>query len=553
MASQAFLLGASITVAAIWLTVTFIRYLLSTQRPKDFPPGPPTFPGLGNLHQIPLKLPFIKFQEWSKTYGDIVGLKLGSNNLIVLHNPEHMHELFEKRSAIYSGRPYAYIPVEHVYQEHKDKHIINLQNTPYLRKWRANVAYLVSTAGIRQNMPIQEATAATLVNKLLQQPSSPSDCFDHFKYWALATPLLAISGQRLEDHGKTFTDRFCTAQQKWVEILEPGTAPLATFFPPLRWVPERFSGWKKKARYVREYMIDEYFSLVESAKKFCISPDNGGKPKGKSGYDTGRFRCVLTRILEEVAERKGKGQENQLLSTDAEIAYVGGGLLDAAVDTTLATFTSLIMFMAAYPEVQAKACEEIHRVSPDKPPGANVAGQLPYVQACVTEIIRLRPPVPSGLSHLAERDDVFMGYKIPKGTSVLANAWAIHQNTDDFDHPEEFRPERYLQNPVGIKPDAKNSFERRRPTYTFGAGRRVCPGTQFAENAVAMAISKVLWAFKIVAPEPLDLSLETGFHSGLVTTPNPFKVDFVLHDEARKESVVLDHKETSAALEQIGI
>ena len=96
-------------------------------------------------------------------------------------------------------------------------------------------------------------------------------------------------------------------------------------------------------------------------------------------------------------------------------------------------------------------------------------------------------------------------------------------------------PERYLAHPAGLK-DGVDAARGQRPTYTFGAGRRICPGEQFAENSVLVALSKVLWTFNIIAPEPLDISVETGFHTGLVLSPNPFKVDFVVRDETKKEA-----------------
>jgi hypothetical protein len=74
---------------------------------------------------------------------------------------------------------------------------------------------------------------------------------DHIKHWALATPLLAITGQRLEDRGKAFADRFFDAQEKWLELLEPGNTPPVDIFPFLRWIPEKLADWKTKARTVR--------------------------------------------------------------------------------------------------------------------------------------------------------------------------------------------------------------------------------------------------------------------------------------------------------------
>jgi hypothetical protein len=47
---------------AVALVVGFVlvRYYLASRRPKNFPPGPPTVPFLGNLTQVPPSKAFLK-------------------------------------------------------------------------------------------------------------------------------------------------------------------------------------------------------------------------------------------------------------------------------------------------------------------------------------------------------------------------------------------------------------------------------------------------------------------------------------------------------------
>lgn len=370
--------------AAIFLAAAVVaKYLLSTRRPRDFPPGPPTILGLGNLHQIPLQQPFRQFQAWAETYGDILGLKVGPMNVVVLRNPVHVREVLEKRGASYAGRPYSYIPSEHVFAEHADKHILNLQHDAFLRRWRTAVNHLLATAGVKQCLPILNATAVTLAHSLLDNDNDEDkDPLSHVRHWALATPLLAITGQRLEDRGPGFAARFFDAQHKWLELLEPGNAPPVDFFPFLRWVPEVFADWKTKAREVREYMLDEYFGYLQTAKGLRYGTDE--EASSSSGGLKG-FRPLLTKVLEDGGPEPTEKSQGKSF-TDAEIAYMGGGLLDAAVDTTLASILSFIMFMASYPDVQAQAFEELDQQCPGKVPSAEDLEKLPYLRACLLEV-----------------------------------------------------------------------------------------------------------------------------------------------------------------------
>lgn len=78
-------------------------------RPKDFPPGPPTLPIIGNLHQIPSEKRHLQFEKWAREYGPVFSLMLGTKVMIVLNSDTAIKELVDRRGAIYSSRPDAYI------------------------------------------------------------------------------------------------------------------------------------------------------------------------------------------------------------------------------------------------------------------------------------------------------------------------------------------------------------------------------------------------------------------------------------------------------------
>ncbi|KAK4168214.1 cytochrome P450 [Cladorrhinum sp. PSN259] len=199
--------------------------------------------------------------------------------------------------------------------------------------------------------------------------------------------------------------------------------------------------------------------------------------------------------------------------SEKDIQFVAGGVLDGAADTSVFTaFHFLTQALAAHPHVQRRAQEEIdavlgHKSVPEE--GKIDMLKLPYLAACVTEILRWWPTSASGSPRVCLADQVILGHRIPKGSIVIMNIWALSHDPDEYDRRDHFEPERFLRNPWGTKHSRANQDSDsswRKPIYAFGAGRRECPGQQYGLEALHVAFELVLWAYDIVADQELDLS-----------------------------------------------
>jgi cytochrome P450 len=101
-------------------------------------------------------------------------------------------------------------------------------------------------------------------------------------------------------------------------------------------------------------------------------------------------------------------------------------LLEAGSDTTASTLYAFILACIVWPEVQQRAREEIDRVvGPDRLPTYDDYVNMPYIRCCIKESLRWMPTVVLGVPHAALQDDVYMGYKIPKGTMIINNVWYV--------------------------------------------------------------------------------------------------------------------------------
>ena len=123
--------------------------------------------------------------------------------------------------------------------------------------------------------------------------------------------------------------------------------------------------------------------------------------------------------------------------------------------------------MVLNPSVMEKAQEELDRVvGKGRLPDFSDREDLPYIDAIVKEIIRWNPPPPIGVPSRVTQDDVYQGYFIPAGATVVQNIWAICRDPSIYPDPETFNPDRFLKDGK-IDPSVFNPEDR-----VFGAGRR---------------------------------------------------------------------------------
>ncbi|ONI13488.1 hypothetical protein PRUPE_4G225200 [Prunus persica] len=124
--------------------------------------------------------------------------------------------------------------------------------------------------------------------------------------------------------------------------------------------------------------------------------------------------------------------------------------------------------------------------------------EMHYLKAVIKETLRLHPSIPLLLPRLSTQDAQINGYDIKANTQVIVNAWQIGRDPKSYNKPEVFEPERFLDSAI----DYKGNYFHYIP---FGAGRRVCPGIQFA-----MAVQEIALANLVHKGEDLDMTESTG-------------------------------------------
>lgn len=105
------------------------------------------------------------------------------------------------------------------------------------------------------------------------------------------------------------------------------------------------------------------------------------------------------------------------------------------------------------------------------------------------------PAAPGGFPHLSTEDDEYKGVTIKGNTMVVPNIWSMQHNEKEFPEPLRFNPDRYMRQGTFTEHDSLVDGH-----YSFGFGRRSCPGRHLAGNSIWVALTRVMWGFDI-SPE----------------------------------------------------
>nr|GMD80014.1 probable (S)-N-methylcoclaurine 3'-hydroxylase isozyme 2 [Ipomoea batatas] len=426
-------------------------------------------------------MPHITLTTFSKTYGPLISLKLGTQHLIVGSSPSAASEILKTHDRVLSGRhvPNAF-PTETSELDHTSIGWTSecheawrslralcraemfcsraLESQALLREKKAGemVGFLRSKMGSEEVVDVGEIVFATVLNMLSNV--------------MLSRDVISFEGGEIKGFIRS--------------VMEVASAPnLSDFYPFLQRLD--LQGLRKRALGLGMRIRSMWEPIIEERREIRCG---GGSVQ----------QDFLDALLDN-------GFSNE------KIHQLFMELFAAGTDTSTSTIEWAMAELIKSPLSMEKVYKELNReINGDNSLiRESHLVHLPYLQACVKETLRLHPPAPLLLPHRAIQACQVMDYTIPKDAQILINVWAVQRDASIWDEPLKFRPERFLGE-TGCLDFKGNDFE----FLPFGAGRRICPGLPMAAKTIPLVLASMIHSFDWSLPDgqnPKDLNMNEKF------------------------------------------
>lgn len=386
------------------------------------------------------------------------------------------------------------------------------------RTYRTITHQLLSATMTSSFIPSQEFETKQLLFDLANRNSDEHEFNLHIKRFALSNVMTSTYGMRVTDWDNEDVHHALESARILGKITRAGGF-IVDELPILAQLPAWLQPGRKAAEGYAKPLLNAKMILWRRLEKQVA--------EGKAPV------CYARELMENSESWRKQGL------TDEDAAWIAGGNVEAGSTTTSVTLLSLLLHLSARPHIQRAAHEEVMRVvGPGRTPVFDDIEHMPYIRACIKEVLRMHPTPFWGIKHYADADVVYKDYVIPKGTVLLGNTSFIHYDPARYEEPFDFRPERYLGHPKYSSEYANQSDPYARDHFTFGVGRRICPGARLAENSLNIALANIIWAFEVRPPVVNGVEAEVNltddaWEDTSFRGPKPFAARFVPRGDDR--------------------
>ncbi|TSK22728.1 Steroid 17-alpha-hydroxylase/17,20 lyase [Bagarius yarrelli] len=484
--------------AAVFAVALYLRKIHGFLGDDRALPSLPSFPIIGSLLSLRSDCaPHIFFQQLQKKYGDIYSLMMGSHKVIIVNNHHYAKEVLLRKGKVFAGRPRT-VTTDILTRDGKDIAFADYSATWKFHRKLVHGALGMFGEGTASIEKIICSEASSMCEILTNLQSSAIDLAPELTR-AVTNVVCTLCFSSSYSRGDPEFEAMLQYSQGIVDTVAKDS--LVDIFPWLQFFPNKDLRILQRCVSIRDQLLQKKYD------------------EHKADFSNNIQRDLLDALL----RAKHSSENNNTITqdvglTDDHLLMTVGDIFGAGVETTTTVLKWSILYLVHHPQVQKKIHEELDsKIGRDRHPQVNDRGNLPYLEATIREVLRIRPVSPLLIPHVALSDTNIGEYTVQKGTRVIVNLWSLHHDKKEWKNPELFNPDRFLN-------EEGNSLCCPSLSYLpFGAGVRVCLGEALAKLELFLFLSWILQRFTLEVPtgQPLP-ELQGKF--GVVLQPQKYKV-----------------------------
>ncbi|KAL3234001.1 hypothetical protein MRX96_022758 [Rhipicephalus microplus] len=484
------------------LLISSALWLRSDHAPRGtkLPPGPLGLPLIGNIRLSTNIFSPNNLKKWTETYGPVFRLKIGFSNVVVLNDFESISEVLSMKELLYrTGN----LTVD----EAGFRGLLSLNGQAWIDNRRFCLQVLRDLGFGRSSMEEKlKEEAEYLTEKIAEHIGAPLAIQDLLVPSTSNNVTALVFGTRyaFEDARRQFLDDRLKKLSRFI-----GARRLSLLLP--RWINQLAAKIPVLKNNLAGPILDELLTFFRREIR-----------EHEATLDEHSDRDFIDAYIKKIRENVG-GKRRLQLSQHCSVSNAAcdaicspsftvnsliGNIFSffvAGSSTVKETLQWHLLVCADKPDfVQRRIQEEIDKViGRDRAPSWADHKAMPFTVAVLWEVYRWRTVTPLGIPRIAGENAVFKNHFIPKGTTVIANLRAVHMSPDYWKNPEEFNPQRFLNE------DGSELLPKPDQLIPFSTGKRMCPGETMATVEIFLYLTTILQKFNVL-PEAHGVNLSSG-------------------------------------------
>ncbi|CAF0825035.1 unnamed protein product [Adineta ricciae] len=442
----------------------------------------------------------ITLQQWTKKYGSIYGLFLGTKPMYVVSNVDFLQEIYIKQFSSFHSR---HLPIILRLQTGHKVHLFSAIGA----RWRRQ-RHVINPTFTSGKMKLMSSLVSECIETMTQKifsvvQSQPVELNIYQLYKRMTMDVICrcafgIDTDMQNDTENIYLKKSAGAFELDIDqlLIVKLTNLLPIFIQPFRYF-YLFQIAIRRALirfipFLKDYIEETPGSWLTNRVRDVVNLRKQSPTK----------RIDLLQLMID-ASTDGEVKDNvdeqlmpKVLHTDEVISNVFLFMI-AGYETTSTALAYSTYVLATKPLIQQRLRKEIDQIDwkdGNKEATYDLAVNLPYLDLFIREVLRMYPVGTKGLTRECNTTTTVCGHTIEKGSIIQPDVFTIHYNPELWgpEDPNIFYPERHA--------------EKRHPAawMPFGIGPRSCIGIRFALMELKMCLIRLLGEYEILASDRIE-------------------------------------------------